>query len=193
MNPLGTDIERDVSRSMFDTIPRDYGELEESKQLLESEAIEMELLHDRISDTLDQFYIETASWGIASWEVEVGITVNPLKPLEERRSAVKAKLRGAGTTTKELIENVAEAYSNGDVEVVENNATYSVVIKFVGTLGVPSNIPDLEKALREIIPAHLTYTLEYTYVTYSEVASIYASYDALAASGLTYPDLLTTA
>ncbi len=193
MKPLGTDIERDVSRTMFDTIPRDYGELEESKQLLESEAIELELLHDRISDTLDQFYIETASWGIASWEVEVGIAVNPLKPLEERRSAVKAKLRGAGTTTKALIENVAEAYSNGDVEVVENNATYSVVIKFVGTLGVPSNIPDLEKALREIIPAHLTYTLEYTYVTYDEVASTYASYNALAASGLTYANLLTTA
>lgn len=191
MKPLGTELERDIKRSMFDYMPKEYEEYRESIAIVETESIELELLNTRVSDVLAQFFVDTSTWGIKSYEIDCGITPDALKPIEQRRSVVKSKLRGAGVTTKGLIENVAEAYSNGDVEVTEDNPNYNVIIKFVGTLGIPPNMDDLERAIREIIPAHLKYTLEFRYVTYDTLKTLYVDYNAVVASGLTYTEILT--
>lgn len=177
---------------MFDYMPKEYEEYRESVAIVETEAVELELLNTLVSDALDQFNVETATWGIISYEVDCGIAPDEAKPIDQRRSVVKSKLRGAGVTTKGLIENVAEAYSNGDVEVTEDNPNYNVKIKFVGTLGIPPNMDDLEQAIRDIIPAHLMYTLEFRYVTYDLVKATYTDYNAVVASGLTYEQILVT-
>ncbi|HEX3075033.1 MAG TPA: putative phage tail protein [Ignavibacteriales bacterium] len=173
-------------------MPKEYEDYRESVAIVETEAVELELLNARVSDALDQFFVTTATWGIDSYEVDCGIIPDALKPIDQRRSVVKSKLRGAGVTTKSLIENVAEAYSNGDVEVTEDNPNYNVIIKFVGTLGIPPNMDDLERSIRDIIPAHLQYTLEYRFVTYSALNATYANYDAVVAGGLTYAEILVT-
>lgn len=171
-------------------LPQFYEEILEFNWILSTESKEMELINNSIEETNDQYFIETATWGLARREKLFGISINESKPIEQRRSLIKSMIRGAGTTTVDMIKNVAEAYSNGSVEVIENNAAYSVIIKFVGSIGIPPNIPDFEKALREIIPAHLAYTLEYTFVTYEETFASYATYDALVTSGITYDALL---
>ena len=190
MKPIGTDLERDVKRSMFDYMPKEYEEYAETRALIESEAIEIELLYARIHDVLAQFNIETATWGISAYEFDIGVTPNVNKPLDQRKSVVISKLRGAGVTTRELIENVTEAYANTDVEVSEDNPNYNIVVKFVGRYGVPPNMDDLERSLREIIPAHMIYTLVFTYVTYDMLNAKNADYDAITTSGLTYDEIL---
>lgn len=190
MKYLGTAVERDVKRSMFDYGPKMYEELVESVAIIETEATEIELLHSRIADVLNQFNVESSTWGLKAYEYEVGVTTDVNKPIDQRKSVVISKLRGAGVTTRELIENVAEAYANADVEVTEDNPHYNVIVKFVGVLGIPPNMSDLERSLREIIPAHMIYTLVFTYVTYDMLKSKYASYDDLKQSGLTYEEIL---
>ncbi|MGE6488523.1 putative phage tail protein [Paenisporosarcina sp. NPDC076898] len=192
MKPLGTNLERDIERSMFDYMPKEYEEYRESVAIIETEAVELELLNARINDALNQFNAQSATWGLKAYEYDLGITSKQTKPLEERRSVVISKLRGAGTTTKELIKNVAQSYAASEVEVSEDNPNYTVVIRFVGTLGIPPNMSDFEKTLREVIPAHLTYRLEYTYVTYNVMKVNGMTYDQLKATGLTYEDLKTT-
>ena len=192
MKPLGTDLTRDIKRSLYDYMPKEYEDYRESVAITETEAVELELLNARVSDALDQFFVSTATWGIESYEVDCGIIPDANKPIDQRRSVVKSKLRGTGVTTTGLIKNVAEAYSNGDVEVAEDNPNYNVIIKFVGTLGVPPNMDDFERSIRGIIPAHLKYTLEYTFITYDLVKTKYADYNAVVASGLTYDELLVT-
>ncbi|MEK3975500.1 putative phage tail protein [Psychrobacillus sp. FSL K6-1267] len=190
MKYLGTTVERDVKRSMFDYGPKMYEELVESVAIIETEATEIEFLHSRIADVLNQFNVESSTWGLKAYEYEVGVTTDVNKPIDQRKSVVVSKLRGAGVTTRELIENVAEAYANADVEVTEDNPNYNVIIKFVGVLGIPPNMSDLERSLREIIPAHMIYTLVFTYVTYDMLKAKYTTYDDLKQTGLTYEEIL---
>jgi hypothetical protein len=68
-----------------------------------------------------------------------------------------------------MIEEVAASYSNGEVEVIENPATYSFIVKFVGTRGLPPNMADLTVTIEEIKPAHISFTFEYVYRTHEEL------------------------
>lgn len=190
MKYLGTTVERDIRRSMFDYGPKMYEELNESVEIIETEAIEFELLHTRIADVLNQFNVASSTWGLKAYEFDVGVTTNLNKPIDQRKSVVVSKLRGAGVTTRTLIENVAEAYANANVEVTEDNPHYNVIVKFVGVLGIPPNMDDLERSLREIIPAHMIYTLVFTYVTYDMIKAKNQSYDNLSSTAFTYEEIL---
>ncbi|MCL6615562.1 MAG: YmfQ family protein, partial [Anoxybacillus ayderensis] len=81
-------------------------------------------------------------------------------------------LRGIGTVTVALIKNVAESWYNGEVEVTEQPSLYTVKIKFVSKLGVPSNLADIQNALREIIPAHLAINFEFSYLLIKDVHNV---------------------
>jgi hypothetical protein len=85
-----------------------------------------------------------------------------------RRERIKAKIRGIGTVTKQMITDTAASYSNGVVEVIEYPSANSFKIKFVGTRGIPPNMGDLTLTIEEIKPAHLTYVFEYTWVTWND-------------------------
>lgn len=190
MKPLGTNLTREVKRSMYDYMPKEYEDYLESVAIIETEATEIELLNTRVSEALDQFFIDSATWGIKAYEADFGITSDEAKPIDQRRSVIKSKMRGVGVTNKAQIENVAEAYSNGDVDVTEDNPNYNINIEFVGTLGIPPNMSDLEKTIRNIIPAHMGYTLKYRFTTYDSMKTKYTDYNAVAASGFTYDEIL---
>ncbi|WIF95113.1 YmfQ family protein [Caminicella sporogenes] len=128
--------------------------------------IELQEFQTKLDNTLNQFFVDLADTSLDRWEKELGIPVNSSKPDEYRRSVIKSKLRGQGTITINFIKNVAESYSNGEVEVTENNSNYSFTITFVGTKGIPPNMDDLKNAIEDIKPAHLGFTFEYTYNTY---------------------------
>jgi len=187
---LGTDLTRDIKRDMFDYMPKEYEDYAESNAVITAEAAEFEKLNADISDVLNQFFIDTATWGLAEWERICGIPTDETKPIDQRRSVIKSKLRGIGTVTVGLIKNVAESYANGEVAVIEDSAHYTITVKFVGKLGVPPNLNDIKNAIRDIIPAHLAVDYAFTYVTYDQLKSQFATYDAMAASGKTYDDIL---
>jgi hypothetical protein len=122
-----------------------------------------------ISELESQLYVDTATWGLDVWERQFGIYTDLSKPHQERREAIKAKMRGFGTCTIEMIKNTALAYTNTEVEVIEDNATYTFVVKFANVKGVPSNEGAFKKTIDTIKPAHLAYTMEYTYTTWGEL------------------------
>ena len=127
-------------------------------------------LQEARDDFMAQLDIETATWGLDLWwEPMYGIQTDIEKPYEYRRSRIISKMRGAGTTTKELVKNVAESFSNGEVEVIEYPGEYRFEVKFVGTLGIPPNMGDLTDAIDEIKPAHLAYTYVIIYRTHGEL------------------------
>ncbi|QEK13769.1 DUF2313 domain-containing protein (plasmid) [Crassaminicella thermophila] len=128
--------------------------------------IELQEFQTKLDNTLNQFFVDLADASLERWEKELGISVNKNKDIKYRRSVIKSKIRGQGTITINLIKNVAESYSNGEVEVTENNSNYSFTITFVGTKGIPPNMDDLKNAIEDIKPAHLGFTFEYTYNTY---------------------------
>ena len=114
-------------------------------------------------DLFNQMFIETATWGLSRWEKIFDLPIEIEKNYSFRRERIKAKIRGSGTTTKQLIINIASAFSNGEVEVIEYPNEYRFVVKFVGVKGVPANMKDLTSSIEEVKPAHLAFTFEYTY------------------------------
>jgi Uncharacterised protein conserved in bacteria (DUF2313) len=169
---LGTENTRDINRAMYDYLPSYYEDIREARAIIDAESAQFEQLHADIADVLAQFFVDTATWGLANWERICGIPVDESKPIDQRRSVIKSKLRGIGTVTVDLIKNVAEAYYNGEVEVTEQPSLYTVKIKFVSKLGVPPNLADIQNALREIIPAHLAIDFEFSYLLIRDVHNV---------------------
>lgn len=127
-------------------------------------------LEDGLSETILQCFAATASSLLARWENMLGLEVDISKSDEFRRERITAKITGVGTTTKAMIQDVAIRYSNGEVEVIEDNANSRFTVKFVGTLGIPGNLADLKLSIEEIKPAHLAVIYEYVYRTNAELA-----------------------
>lgn len=140
--------------------------------LLNAEQTEINSVNTSIQDIIDQCFISTATWGLAYWESLVGVITDTSKDIDQRRSVVKAKIRGSGTVTVQFLENVASSYSNGEVEIIEHPSIYSFEVKFVGTKGIPPNLDDLEASINQIKPAHLAVTYTFIYTTWAPVQTV---------------------
>ncbi len=135
-------------------------------QALDSELEKLELELDKIEK---ESTINTASdIGLSLLESQFGLVSN-LTDLDERRERVKAKLRGTGTTTHQMIKEMALAFSCGDIDIEFTPSDYLVTIKYISQMGVPTNEEVFKNAIRDIIPAHLAVAYEYTYVTWKMI------------------------
>lgn len=153
-------------------LPDYYEQNETMKKLQEILSAETETLNTELSTTIAECFVSTASEMLLRYERIYGIETDIIKTDTFRRERIKAKIAGVGTTTKQMIQDVAMSYSGGTVEVIEDNANSKFVIKFVGQLGVPGNMEDLKLTIEEIKPAHLTMTYEYVYNTWEDVKQL---------------------
>lgn len=157
--------------------------------LFEVEDRELDLINNDIESAYRQYFIDSADVSLDQWEREYGLPKSNL-PEDQRRATVKAKMRGYGTVTVNHIKNVCDAYTNGDVDVIEKSITSEFEIKFQSVYGIPPNLDDLKKIIEQIKPAHLGVTYTFRYVVYSQLKDLYSNYDSLLMSGKTYEDLL---
>lgn len=157
------------NKDLMKYLPQYWHEIKEMIALQETLGIELGELEHKLKDLFLQCFIDSATWGLDLWEKELALKTNYKNSYEHRREMIKAKLRGASTTTKYMIENVARAFSNGEVEVIEHNDEYFFDIKFIGTRGIPSNLEGLKNTLNEIKPAHLGIKYIFTFATWGEV------------------------
>lgn len=177
-----------IRKDVIDYVPRWYEQFPEVIEILDARAEEFIKLNTEIKDVLDQFFVNRATWGLDAWEKVFGITHSEPRSYEERRSVIKSHMRGAGTTTLTMIKSVAESYDGGEVEVENDPENYVVTITFIGTRGVPSNLSDTERALREIIPAHLAIEFKFTYLNWNELDIANLTWDELDALNLTWDE-----
>lgn len=146
-----------IKRRMLDSLPTiHYGESRHIKNIIERESEEFALLHEGIRDLADQFFIDTATWGLARWEAVVGVPTDLTKPTEQRRAVIKSKLRGTGTVTLAVLESIADAFFP-DATAEEEPRKYTVIIVIGGD--IPPNLHDAYVALREMAPAHVDVVL----------------------------------
>ncbi len=154
---------------LINSLPPYYGTSRIMQSLQESQGYELDDLDYSLDEVLNQLFINTSTWGLATWEHELGIPSDSSKPIDQRRSVVMSKIRGVGTVTVSLVKNVAEAYDGGKVDVTQYPEKHSVTIKFVDTLGIPPNLDDLKQAIYELMPAHLAVNYEFSYSTWLDV------------------------
>lgn len=173
-------------------LPAYYEGVLETDEIVRVVAKEFINLQAAIEDTLNQTFVEKATWGLDRWERVFGLTSDKYSELTwdvleqnvsswdvldqytwdqldvapfvtksdaDRRSAIIAKIRGQGVVTKEFLKNLIESFTNGEVDIIEDPHHYTVTIKFVSTVGIPTNFNTLKQIVREILPAH--YAVEY--------------------------------
>ena len=162
-------IEIKREADLLEYLPSFYHNSDVIKTFMESNSIEVDTLKAYIEDLSKNLYVKTATWGLDLFEEELGLATDKSISYEERRERILAKKRGNGTTTKAMIKNTAEAFSGGEVEVIENFNDYSFVVKFVGVKGIPKNLTLFKNMIEEIKPAHLNYELAFTYTVWSMV------------------------
>ncbi|MCO1599816.1 putative phage tail protein [Desulfosporosinus nitroreducens] len=161
---------RDYKGDMLKLLPSYYNNSRLFGSLLDTYTKELRGLEFKLDTVQDSYFVDSVVENIIRWEQDLGIASDVSKPYNFRREKVKAKLRAVGTTTKAMIETVAAAFSDGQVEVIEDNASYAFRVKFTGTKGTPANMTDLTAILEEIKPAHLAFSYDYTYNTWSFLA-----------------------
>lgn len=137
-----------------------------------ADAVELNRLDEKLDSALNQYFVDSADFTLERWEKELGIEVNNNYSPEFRRTRILSKIRGQGTITINLIKTVSQSFSNGEVNITENNAQYSFTVKFIGTKGIPPNIDDLKNAIEDIKPAHLQAIFEFTYNPWSYVKTM---------------------
>lgn len=141
-----------------------------TKPIQDSFTVEANLMNDKVEKTLEQFFVDSATYGLDYWEKMLGISKNN-NDIQTRRENIKARMRSRGTTTVSFIKNICEAYSNGEVDIIVNHSDYSFVIDFIGTIGIPRAFAELDKTINEIKPCHLAHSYRFNYNTHSNLAN----------------------
>ncbi|HGT1700619.1 YmfQ family protein [Clostridioides difficile] len=144
---------------LIDKLPSFYNN-NVTRKIQEAYDIELETLRETYDDTFDQFFVDTATWGLDYWENILSIKNKFDLSIEDRRSNIKAKMRGKGTTTIEVIKAISEAYTktNVDVEVFSN--LFSFTLSFITNDCSYNTILELDKKIEEMKPAHLEHKFE---------------------------------
>lgn len=191
-----------MSSEMLKQLPPFMRKSKVYKEIFKAEEKRFTSVDTILDDIRAQLSIDTATWALNIYEKELGIRTDKSKTLNERRSLVKSKWRGAGKVDRKLIELVASVYANGSVYVMYGSQPYSydtyrtanatppypIVIKFIDTRGIPSNIEDLKAVIEEIKPAHLEVQYQFRYLTWSELDAKNLTWDQLDAMNLTWDD-----
>lgn len=153
-------------------LPQNLTETKTFTSLLNSEQIEVDEINTSITDIVNQCFVNTATWGLEFWENFLGIKTDKTKDVDYRRTVINAKLRGAGTITLEVFENVANSFKNGKVKVIEHPELYSFEVKFIDAFGIPPNMIDLQNAINDIKPAHLIATYSFSYFLIKDIDKV---------------------
>ncbi|OCA85219.1 putative phage tail protein [Pseudobacillus wudalianchiensis] len=153
-------------------LPVIFRESPEFQEKARVEGMIYDRLERHIDDVLNNVFIDSATWGLSIMEQEFRIPTDINKPLDQRRSVLKAKKRGVGTVSASMIKSVAESFQNGSVDARAIQGESKILINFNDVYGIPPNLEDIKVALRKILPAHRVIEFQFKYLMIKEVAAM---------------------
>lgn len=136
-------------------VPDFWIEIHEIDSIYRAQARELARFNLEIRDVLNQFNVDTATWGLILHEIKYGIDFNPSLSDDERKEIIKAKMRGRGTSDTYMIKNTAEAFSECEANVDRHDEDYYYNLFLESYKGFPKSLDCLHQIIKEISPAHL--------------------------------------
>ena len=121
-------------------------------------------------DTAAQLYPDSMTWLLETEERAANLP--SIGTLEERRTALIARWRGAGKCDVERIQSVCDSWRNGEISV--GFAEGVVVLTFVGAYGIPApaDLAALQEAVDRTIPCHLAVQFLWRWLLVREVSAM---------------------
>ena len=118
----------------------------------------------------EQVSLETITWALEIEERQAGIVPPAGATLESRRSVLAARFRASGKVDIDLIQAVADAWKNGEVDV--DFIGGRIRVDFVGSFGVPEDLAGLQEALSTTIPVHLPIDYVFRYLLIRDIHQV---------------------
>lgn len=141
----------DVMRYLPQFLKKD----EHFAKIQEALSMEHEKQRQAIIDIAKQFFVDTATWGLSSWERVYATNPPADADITLRRSLIKAKMLGAQTITKKNLENIVNQFtSNKKGYVCEDTGPGCLTVMLPGSI---KYLQQLSVILNSVLPAHLNY------------------------------------
>ena len=141
-------------------LPQFLQEDEHFKATLAACSTEHEKYRLLLDELSNQFYVQTATWGLGDWERILDLNPDAGDSYEQRRNRILLKLQGRQVSTLDFMARLCARYTvDKEAEIEEHNAENCFRVYLYG--GV-SDLPGLREALETYKPAHLAYNICYT-------------------------------
>jgi len=113
-----------------------------------------------VQDVFNQFFVESATWGLPRYERVLDIVPKAADDYTARRNRILSRYQSNQTTTIAFLETLIKRYLSTDsiVNVVENNPDYS--FRIVTTGGSILYFEDMIEAINLYKPAHLAIEID---------------------------------
>lgn len=121
-------------------------------------------------DTAAQLFPDSMTWLLETEEQAANLPSTGT--LEERRTALIARWRGAGKCDVERIQSVCDSWRNGEISV--GFAKGVIVLTFVGAYGMPDGtaLAALRDAIEQTVPCHLAVEYLWRWLLVREVSAM---------------------
>lgn len=108
--------------------------------------------------------------GCKWYEALLDLIPTEKQTLEDRQAQIQAKWQSNLHSDIHLIQQVCDAWKNGEVEADFING--KLQITFVGSYGVPEDLDGLIEAVKNVKPAHLAYHIIFKYLLIRDVHEV---------------------
>lgn len=130
-----------------------YQESKIMQSILDTQGIEIDAVRDKLKDILNQFYVDTATWGLDLWEKELNIQ-DTSGDYAERRNRIKLYLAKPVSVTPQFLCTLTNRYLNDkSATIIEHIQDYCFDVCFNN--GSLFDWAGLQKAIEIYKPAHL--------------------------------------
>lgn len=171
------DLTINYNEQMLNYYPEVIKAIREFQVMMETESIEVEEMHQKLTQLLSDAYVSTASeTRISQWEQFLGIT--PLEQgddsldtwLADRRETVLARLYSSPKLNSQSIADIVKIFTGGNA-----NSWFKDGTIYVEITPPPENksykFANVEQELKHKVPAHLGFQVSRNYYTWEEVNS----------------------
>lgn len=157
------------NKALLAHMPEYYYTSDLTKNILTATANEFNRFLINCDQTQKELRIYSAENSLDQYEKDFVLPVSNNYETSYRISKIISKLRGQGIITVERIKDIAEAYSNGKVEVSKIPSEFRLIITFVGTKGIPPNLDDLKNILNSLKAGDWIIEYKFRYTTFEEM------------------------
>lgn len=141
------------------------------KDFIKAVCLALEDAENAITETKNNFFFDKMNLkAVLFMEELLKITPTKTQTLDNRRDVIRAKWRSYGHNSILLIQNVCNAWKNGEVEADFVNG--KIQLKFIGEYGIPEDLQALIDAINVIKPSHLAYYLIYKYLLIEDIHEV---------------------
>lgn len=160
---------RNILQDVRDYLPKYYNESMDVEMLTQTVSNELIRTNSLAYHILDQFFPQTATWGLDIWERHFDIEVDYSRSMEERRAEVIERISGFYYVTLEILQYEAEKFfpTEFDHQAAEQCIYITILDKTV-----TEEHPLYKKFIRrltDLIPCHLDFYIRFKRTTWGEL------------------------